>query len=79
MRWHSIFLKCNLVFTSEQSIVQKTSLTGFFSYTYMNMRSNILLHCDQKIQKEKKNRNKNKYIYTIKYILQEENKKENEK
>jgi hypothetical protein len=26
--------------------------TVFFSYTYMNMRSNILLHCDQKIQIE---------------------------
>ena len=31
-------------------------------YAYMNMRSNILFHCDQKIQKEKRIEIKNKYI-----------------
>jgi hypothetical protein len=30
---------------------EKQVWPGFFSYTYMTMRSNILLHCDQKYKK----------------------------
>jgi hypothetical protein len=63
----------DIFFTSEQPIIQKTSLT-VFSYTYINMISNILLHCDQKIQKENRMEIKKINIYYKIYIIKRKQK-----